>query len=92
MPGLPSPTWPWKGFAATAMKPKHAALPGNSSTPPFGCSRKPASFGKKTDAVTGDVAGGEYEAAPMLGWSAGVFVALHEYLKTPYLPGASSKR
>jgi hypothetical protein len=26
------------------------------------------------------VAGGEYEAQPMLGWSAGVFVALADYL------------
>jgi len=30
---------------------------------------------EKTDAETGEVAGGEYDAAPMLGWSAGVFVA-----------------
>ena len=31
---------------------------------------------EKTDALTGGVAGGEYKAAPMLGWSAGVYVAL----------------
>jgi alpha,alpha-trehalase len=31
---------------------------------------------EKTDAETGVVAGGEYKAAPMMGWSAGVFVAL----------------
>jgi hypothetical protein len=30
--------------------------------------------------VTGEVAGGEYDAQPMLGWSAGVFVALAESL------------
>lgn len=35
---------------------------------------------EKTDAVTGEVAGGEYDAQPMLGWSAGVFVALAESL------------
>jgi alpha,alpha-trehalase len=35
---------------------------------------------EKTDAETGEVAGGEYDAAPMIGWSAGVFVALNEYL------------
>jgi alpha,alpha-trehalase len=31
---------------------------------------------EKTDALTGEVAGGEYKAAPMLGWSAGVYAAL----------------
>ena len=31
---------------------------------------------EKTDALTGEVAGGEYKAAPMLGWTAGVYVAL----------------
>ncbi|MGC9451863.1 MAG: trehalase family glycosidase [Oceanipulchritudo sp.] len=31
---------------------------------------------EKTDAETGEVAGGEYEAAPMMGWSAGIYVAL----------------
>ncbi len=35
---------------------------------------------EKTDVETGDVAGGEYKAQPMLGWSAGVFVALADYL------------
>jgi alpha,alpha-trehalase len=34
---------------------------------------------EKTDAITGEVAGGEYKAAPMLGWSAGIYVALAEY-------------
>jgi alpha,alpha-trehalase len=31
---------------------------------------------EKTDARTGEVGGGEYHAAPMLGWSAGVYLAL----------------
>ncbi|MFP4381371.1 MAG: trehalase family glycosidase [Candidatus Sumerlaeia bacterium] len=35
---------------------------------------------EKTDAETGDIAGGEYDAAPMLGWSAGVYLALLEYV------------
>jgi alpha,alpha-trehalase len=35
---------------------------------------------EKTDAETGEVAGGEYAAAPMLGWTAGTYVALAEYL------------
>ncbi len=35
---------------------------------------------EKTDAETGEVAGGEYDAAPMLGWSAGVFVDFVNYL------------
>ena len=35
---------------------------------------------EKTDAETGEVGCGEYEAAPMLGWTAGVFIALHGYL------------
>jgi len=35
---------------------------------------------EKTDAETGEVAGGEYAAAPMMGWSAGIFVALTDYL------------
>jgi alpha,alpha-trehalase len=35
---------------------------------------------EKTDANTGAVAGGEYEAAPMLGWSAGVYLACAEVL------------
>ena len=35
---------------------------------------------EKTDALTGEPAGGEYKAQPMLGWSAGVFIALAEYL------------
>lgn len=33
---------------------------------------------EKTDALTGEVAGGEYHAAPMLGWSAGVYLACRE--------------
>lgn len=33
---------------------------------------------EKTDAVTGGVAGGEYEAAAMLGWTAGVYLACAE--------------
>lgn len=33
---------------------------------------------EKTDALTGEVAGGEYDAAPMLGWTAGVYLALEE--------------
>ncbi|NOU35758.1 MAG: alpha,alpha-trehalase [Kiritimatiellaceae bacterium] len=37
---------------------------------------------EKTDAETGEVAGGEYEAAPMMGWSAGVFLTLHEYVQS----------
>lgn len=35
---------------------------------------------EKLDAETGEVAGGEYDAAPMLGWSAGVFVACADLL------------
>jgi alpha,alpha-trehalase len=38
---------------------------------------------EKTEADTGRVAGGEYEAAPMLGWSAGVFIAMHEFIEGP---------
>jgi len=34
---------------------------------------------EKTDARTGEVAGGEYDAAPMLGWSAGVYLALTDH-------------
>jgi alpha,alpha-trehalase len=34
------------------------------------------------DVETGAVAGGEYEAQPMMGWSAGVYVALWDYLQT----------
>lgn len=36
---------------------------------------------EKTDATTGGVAGGEYDAAPMIGWSAGVYLALLEFLE-----------
>ena len=36
---------------------------------------------EKTDAETGDVAGGEYDAAPMMGWTAGVYLALTEFIK-----------
>lgn len=35
---------------------------------------------EKTDAETGVIAANEYAAAPMMGWTAGVFVALHEGL------------
>lgn len=38
---------------------------------------------EKTDAQTGSVAGGEYEAQPMLGWSAGVYLACADYLDRP---------
>jgi alpha,alpha-trehalase len=31
---------------------------------------------EKTDGETGEVAGGEYEAAPMMGWTAGVYTVL----------------
>jgi len=37
---------------------------------------------EKTDAETGEVAGGEYTAAPMMGWSAGIFVALTDSLSS----------
>lgn len=36
---------------------------------------------EKTDVETGDVAGGEYDAAPMIGWTAGVYIALREFLE-----------
>ncbi|MCK5878897.1 MAG: alpha,alpha-trehalase, partial [Holophagae bacterium] len=36
---------------------------------------------EKTDVETGDVAGGEYDAAPMIGWSAGVFLGLLNLLE-----------
>lgn len=39
---------------------------------------------EKTDAETGLVAGGEYKAAPMMGWSAGIFVELCAYLGLPW--------
>lgn len=35
---------------------------------------------EKTDAETGEVAGGEYAAAPMLGWTAGTYTALAEFV------------
>lgn len=35
---------------------------------------------EKTDVETGAVAGGEYDAAPMIGWTAGVYIALKELL------------
>lgn len=38
---------------------------------------------EKTDAETGVIAANEYAAAPMLGWTAGAFVALHENLSAP---------
>jgi len=34
---------------------------------------------EKTEATTGEVAGGEYDAAPMIGWSAGVYLALQQF-------------
>jgi alpha,alpha-trehalase len=37
---------------------------------------------EKLDVTTGEPAGGEYEAQPMMGWSAGAFVALADYLLT----------
>jgi alpha,alpha-trehalase len=37
---------------------------------------------EKIDVETGEPAGGEYEAQPMIGWSAGVYVACAEYLKS----------
>ncbi len=37
---------------------------------------------EKTDAERGAVAAGEYDAPPMMGWSAGVYVACAEYLGT----------
>ena len=37
---------------------------------------------EKTDAESGLVATGEYKAPPMIGWCAGVYVALHDYLAT----------
>lgn len=46
-------------------------------------------FWEKTDAETGEVAGGEYDAVPMLGWSAGVYVALRRYLAGAALPPAA---
>jgi alpha,alpha-trehalase len=36
---------------------------------------------EKTDAETGEVAGGEYDAAPMLGWTAGVYIDFLQYLE-----------
>jgi alpha,alpha-trehalase len=36
---------------------------------------------EKTDAETGKVSYAEYESDPMMGWSAGVYVALAEYLE-----------
>jgi alpha,alpha-trehalase len=36
---------------------------------------------EKTDAETGDVAGGEYDAAPMIGWTAGVYLSCLEVLR-----------
>jgi alpha,alpha-trehalase len=36
---------------------------------------------EKFDVTTGEVAGGEYDAQPMLGWSAGVFLACCELLQ-----------
>ena len=36
---------------------------------------------EKLDVTTGEIAGGEYEAQPMLGWSAGVFTALRTHFE-----------
>ena len=49
---------------------------------------------EKTNAETGEVAGGEYQAAAMLGWTAGVFIALHAWLngKEPDAPRTGSAR
>jgi alpha,alpha-trehalase len=37
---------------------------------------------EKLDVTTGRPAGGEYDAQPMMGWTAGAFVALADYLMT----------
>lgn len=52
------------------------------STTHTGLFEKTGQLFEKTNALTGEVAGGEYKAAPMLGWSAGVFVAFHVYLNS----------
>ena len=36
---------------------------------------------EKTDAETGEVAGGEYDAAPMIGWTAGVYLELKAFVE-----------
>ena len=36
---------------------------------------------EKTDVLTGEVAWGEYDAAPMIGWSAGVYLDLGRFLQ-----------
>jgi alpha,alpha-trehalase len=41
---------------------------------------------EKTDAETGEVAGGEYEAAAMIGWSAGVYLQAAALLNQHYCP------
>jgi alpha,alpha-trehalase len=48
--------------------------------------KKTGQLWEKTDAETGDVAGGEYEAAPMLGWTAGVYLALAEFVSSRGTP------
>jgi len=40
---------------------------------------------EKFDAATGEIAGGEYEAQPMMGWSAGIFVKMAEILQSSNL-------
>ncbi len=35
---------------------------------------------EKTDAETGELSNAEYNSAPMMGWTAGVYSALAEYL------------
>lgn len=45
---------------------------------------------EKTDAETGDVVNAEYDSVPMLGWTAGAFLALHEFLVgTAQRPGVN---
>jgi alpha,alpha-trehalase len=46
---------------------------------------------EKTDALTGDVARGEYQAAPMLGWSAGVYLACADVLASTREPKLTNK-
>ncbi|MDF3130263.1 trehalase family glycosidase [Kiritimatiellaeota bacterium B1221] len=44
--------------------------------------KKTGQLWEKIDAETGEVAGGEYEAAPMIGWSAGVYLQCLELIET----------
>lgn len=43
--------------------------------------RETGQLWEKTDVLTGEPAGGECKAQPILGWTAGVFVALTNYLE-----------